>query len=299
MRRILNFGSVIATGALISGGLTLGLAQGQQTDQVQQQPRQQQQDRQQEIDRRERQHQQQQQARQGQTHQGEVRQVQNNRITVLVAGEQFVFEVPRGTTLRSDGEDVEIQDVSRGDKVDVWFSTDEPRKVLLVTRNDQQRHTARRTQLDAFEAANNLTVNQITNMNVQNPQGENLGDIEEIVIDTQEGRIRYAVLSFGGFLGFGDKLFAIPWEALTIAHERDDPDDRFFILDVRQEQLEDMPGFDRDNWPAMADPYWKEAHQYHRENDVQRRQPRERDRQFQREPGPQQPNGLQHQNRDR
>lgn len=86
---------------------------------------------------------------------------------------------------------------------------------------------------------------------VRNSAGEDLGKIEEIMIDIDSGRVAYAVLSFGGFLGIGDKLFAVPWEALTINTE-----DREFVLNVDKQVLEDAPGFDKDNWPDMADSNW-------------------------------------------
>ena len=72
----------------------------------------------------------------------------------------------------------------------------------------------------------------------------------------------YAVLSFGGFLGMGDKLFAIPWRALQI-----DPPNHRFILDVDKETLESAPGFDKDHWPSMADEQWaREIHTYYKAN---------------------------------
>lgn len=83
---------------------------------------------------------------------------------------------------------------------------------------------------------------------VTNPQGDTLGEIKTIMLDVQQGRIAYAVLKAGGFLGMGEKLFAIPWSALTL-----DADNKCFILDATKEQLESAPGFD-DSWPAMADP---------------------------------------------
>jgi sporulation protein YlmC with PRC-barrel domain len=86
---------------------------------------------------------------------------------------------------------------------------------------------------------------------VINLQGENLGDIQEIMIDLERGRVAYAVLSFGGFLGLGDKLFAIPWEALTI-----DMAEKRFVLNVDKELLKRAPGFDKDRWPDMTDPAW-------------------------------------------
>ena len=71
--------------------------------------------------------------------------------------------------------------------------------------------------------------------------------------------IAYAVLAFGGFLGIGDKLLAIPWGALTL-----DTGASRFILDVSKEKLERAPGFDKDRWPAMADPAWAtELHVYY------------------------------------
>jgi len=71
------------------------------------------------------------------------------------------------------------------------------------------------------------------------------------MIDVAEGRIAYAVLSFGGFLGMGNKLFAIPWEALSL-NQRDNE----FVLNVSKEQLDKAPGFDKDNWPDIADRQW-------------------------------------------
>ena len=82
---------------------------------------------------------------------------------------------------------------------------------------------------------------------VYNRQDEDLGDIKEIMLDMQSGRIAYAVLSFGGMLGMGDKLFAVPWQALEL-----DTTNKRFILDVSKDRLENAPGFDKDRWPDMA-----------------------------------------------
>ncbi len=94
---------------------------------------------------------------------------------------------------------------------------------------------------------------------VVNDSGESLGKIEAIMLDVASGRIAYAVLSFGGFLGMGDKLFAIPWPALTL-----DTDQKCFVLSVPKERLEKAPGFDKDHWPSMADTTWAtEIHSYY------------------------------------
>jgi hypothetical protein len=67
------------------------------------------------------------------------------------------------------------------------------------------------------------------------------------------------VLSFGGFLGVGDKLFAVPWRALKL-----DTDNKCFILDVDKDRLRDAPGFDKDHWPSMADTQWaSKVHSYY------------------------------------
>jgi hypothetical protein len=79
------------------------------------------------------------------------------------------------------------------------------------------------------------------------------------MIDMEKGRIAYAVLSFGGFLGMGDKLCAIPWEALNIS-----PGGDVFILNVPREKLDNAPGFDKDSWPDWADSSWGETvHTYY------------------------------------
>src|ERR1035438_10546150 len=86
---------------------------------------------------------------------------------------------------------------------------------------------------------------------VVNAQNENLGTIEDVVLDAGAGRIAYAVLSFGGFLGMGEKYFAIPWNALHFNSEENRA-----VLNIDKKLLENAPGFDKDNWPNMADSTW-------------------------------------------
>ena len=86
---------------------------------------------------------------------------------------------------------------------------------------------------------------------VYNMAGEKLGELKDIVIDVDQGRVSYGVLSFGGLLGMGDKLFAIPFQALQL----DKPNKRL-LLNVPKEKLENAPGFDKDNWPSTADRSW-------------------------------------------
>lgn len=94
---------------------------------------------------------------------------------------------------------------------------------------------------------------------VVNTQGENLGEIKSIMIDVPTGQVAYAVLSSGGFLGIAEKLFAIPWNALTL-----NADDKCFVLNIDKERLKNAPGFDKDHWPSMADQRWAtEVHSYY------------------------------------
>ena len=93
-----------------------------------------------------------------------------------------------------------------------------------------------------------LSASTICGDTVVNGDGDNLGQIEELMIDLESGRVAYAVLSFGGFLGIGDKLFAIPFEALEL-----DAENHRFVLDQPRERLEKAPGFDKSDWPDFAD----------------------------------------------
>jgi sporulation protein YlmC with PRC-barrel domain len=93
-----------------------------------------------------------------------------------------------------------------------------------------------------------LSSTSIVDDDVVNARGENLGHIEDLMIDLDRGCIAYAVLSFGGVLGIGDKLFAVPWNALKL-----DTVEERFILDVPRERLENAPGFDKDHWPGVHD----------------------------------------------
>ena len=94
---------------------------------------------------------------------------------------------------------------------------------------------------------------------VRNEKNEDLGTIEELMIDAVSGRVAYGVLCFGGFLGKCDKLFAIPWSLFKLKAE-----DRVFVLDVERETLENAPGFDADEWPDFGDEGWNRAiHSYY------------------------------------
>jgi len=93
-----------------------------------------------------------------------------------------------------------------------------------------------------------LASSTLNGENVRNASGEDLGEIKDLMIDTASGTIQYAVLSFGGWMGMGDKLFAVPWNAMRL-----DTENHCLVLDVPKDRLKDAPGFDKDNWPDFAD----------------------------------------------
>lgn len=94
---------------------------------------------------------------------------------------------------------------------------------------------------------------------VYNNDGEDLGDVKEIMLDMGSGKVSYAVLSFGGILGLGEKLFAVPWDALKL-----DTVNKRFTLNVKKDALDQAPGFDKDDWPDMADRKWASGiHDYY------------------------------------
>jgi hypothetical protein len=87
---------------------------------------------------------------------------------------------------------------------------------------------------------------------VINAEGKELGNIKELMLNPESGQIDYAVLSFGGFLGIGDKFFAIPWDAIELFRH-----DKSMRLNISKEKLESMKGFDKDHWPDFANPEFK------------------------------------------
>jgi sporulation protein YlmC with PRC-barrel domain len=119
------------------------------------------------------------------------------------------------------------------------------------TATEEQAGAATTPGMEQFDMMSAYKASEFIGYHVQNPQGEDLGEIEDLMVDVDNSQVRYAVLSFGGFLDIGDKLFAIPLDAIQF-----NADEQAFILDVDEERLEQAPGFERENWPDTADPDW-------------------------------------------
>ena len=106
--------------------------------------------------------------------------------------------------------------------------------------------------MEAIKAPKVLTASTLKGNKVTNAKGEDLGKVEEIMLDLEQGRVAYVVLSFGRANWMpNNKLFAVPWNVLSISHH-----DKKFILNVSKETLQSAPGFDRDKWPEVADFGW-------------------------------------------
>lgn len=105
-----------------------------------------------------------------------------------------------------------------------------------------------------------MSADTLVGNDVYNIKGEDIGEIKDIMLDMRSGRVSYAVLSFKPFLSMGEKLFAVPWNAMTL-----DTVQKQFTLDIDIDRLKEAPGFDKSHWPNMADQAWQqEINAYYR-----------------------------------
>ena len=107
--------------------------------------------------------------------------------------------------------------------------------------------TPMKSQATRAATGHEMRMSDLVGKNVTNAKGENLGEIKDLVVDTTSGKVQYAVISFGGFLGLGDKLFAYPLEKFERTTERGK-----LVLNVDKEKMKSAPGFDDKNWPNFT-----------------------------------------------
>lgn len=105
-----------------------------------------------------------------------------------------------------------------------------------------------------------LRASELMGYAIYNSEEEQIGSINDVVLDTESGEIKYIAMSTGGFLGFGDKLFAVPWKSFECKYKEGE---RCCTLDVDEETLEKAKGFDQDAWPNMADERWQQDNDKH------------------------------------
>jgi sporulation protein YlmC with PRC-barrel domain len=104
-----------------------------------------------------------------------------------------------------------------------------------------------------------LTATSIIGDEIRNKEGEDLGKIDNLMINLSTGEVEYVVVEFGSFLGIGGKLFAIPFKELRL-----DPEREIFILDKDKDYLKESPGFDKTHWPETNDhSYFENVRMYY------------------------------------
>lgn len=108
--------------------------------------------------------------------------------------------------------------------------------------------------VDDKTSGNNVRVSELIGMDIRNPAGEDIGEISDLVVDARTGQLKYAAVTYGGFLGLGNKLFAVPFKAFKFQREEPGDDDVVLVLTITQDQLDASEGFDRDRWPNFAEP---------------------------------------------
>jgi sporulation protein YlmC with PRC-barrel domain len=187
---------------------------------------------------------------------------------------QHAHTVPTDATITLDGKTASLDDLKKG--ITVEISTDKKNGDSVVTRivaRSAKSAFPTRVRKDQDVSSRSerpgsvvTRASKMLGATVKNPSNENLGKIEDVVIDIDQGSVKYAVLSFGGVLGIGDKLFAIPWRALSIQEEQGS-DNFWFVLKVDKERLEKAPGFNQNQWPERGSPKWAEVDTFYRDDD--------------------------------
>jgi sporulation protein YlmC with PRC-barrel domain len=165
----------------------------------------------------------------------------NNR-----ASRHFVFDVSKDELDKASGFDSSH-----------WPNVADPKWSAAAERKQPAEATERPTV--AYETV--FRASKIKGMDVRNEANENLGSVDELVIDLPKTHVKYVALSFGSILTGGNKLFAVPLSHCVLTHASDKT---FIVLHVSQDALKNAPGFDRNHWPDMANPNWaKEIDTYY------------------------------------
>lgn len=131
-------------------------------------------------------------------------------------------------------------------------SPDADRDRNTNTRRNQKDQAAKTGSLEGKTHVTNMRASQLIGLSIENSAKNNVGTLNDIVVDARNGRIRYAVVSYGGFLGIGNGLHAVPFESIKCKANPDDASKTMLVLDVTQEQMKGAKGFDESNWPDFA-----------------------------------------------
>ena len=115
-------------------------------------------------------------------------------------------------------------------------------------KHERREESAERVQASNESMQQVSRASKIIGTNVKNPNGDKLGDIKDLVLDPESGQVVYVVVSFGGVLGVGDKLFALPWKALHWTRDKE-----YYVLDVDKSTLKKAPGFEQNIRPSRKE----------------------------------------------
>jgi len=104
-----------------------------------------------------------------------------------------------------------------------------------------------------------IASDRVIGTDVRRPDGSKVGRIERLMLDKVSGRVAYAVMSFGGFLGLGEDFYTLPWSVLRFAPEQD-----AYVLDLTEEQLRAAPARTPEGTDPAQDGAWEEQiHRYY------------------------------------
>lgn len=113
--------------------------------------------------------------------------------------------------------------------------------------------------MDTSDTASRIiSSDKVNGTKVYNPNGDHLGSIDTLMIDKLSGKVRYAVMEFGGFLGMGTDRYPLPWDSLQY-----DPGMGGYVVSVSKEQLDQAPRYERSTTPEYTDAYGRKVHDYY------------------------------------
>jgi sporulation protein YlmC with PRC-barrel domain len=171
----------------------------------------------------------------------------------------FVFDVTKDQFDKTEGFDSShwpnVADPHWGASIDKHYN---------VTRKEHVKTDETAPKI-AYETV--FRASKIKGMDVRNDRDENLGDVDEVVIDVTKGQVKYLALSFGSWFTGGNKLFAVPLSSFTLKHANEKT---FLVTHVSQDALRNAEGFDKSHWPDTSNPNWAKGIDTYYERTAQR-----------------------------
>lgn len=114
------------------------------------------------------------------------------------------------------------------------------------------------TDLAKSETSNLIAASKVNGTNIYNPDGESLGSIYDVMIDKMTGRVAYAVMAFGGFLGVGEDYHPLPWNVLQYNEQLGG-----YVVNIAPDRLKEGPAFHSGETPEWSAGYGGEIDDYY------------------------------------